>query len=170
MPAVPTSSVCTPISVSDGSAVNDLLSATEMLDASVVSESTWYDIGYGRSLATGTLTVALPPASSVTVDSSTSVDASGCCSGQIHCRPNEYASRPLGTYAAGLRVTVNFVDAPASGAPNRYAFVAVPATVAPRCTTLRSSARSTLKLGGLNSATRNVPLIVSPLPAVARTT
>src|SRR6202451_697238 len=138
-----------------------------MFDASVVSASTAYSIGYGRSPATGTLTPLFPDTSSVTVVSSTSVDASGCCSGQNHWRPNEYASRPGGAKETGLRVTVNFVDAPASGAPNRYALVALAATVAPRCATSGLSVRSTLKFGGLNSATRKPPSISPPLRALA---
>jgi hypothetical protein len=168
VPAVPTSSVRTPISVSDGSAVNVLLSATEMFDASVVSASTSYVIGNGRSFATVTLAALFPLASTLAVVSSTSVAASGCWSGQNHCRPNANCSRPLGVNVAGERVTVKCVDAPFSGAPKRYAFVAVAATVPPRWATSRSSARSTLKFGALNSATRNVPSICSPFPALAR--
>src|SRR5471032_396841 len=67
LPAVATQSLCRPIRSSDGSAVNDFESLTERWETSVVCMSTRYDIGYGRSAATGTTSALAPFASIVCV-------------------------------------------------------------------------------------------------------
>src|SRR5271165_2376948 len=84
-----TKSPCRPMSESLGNAVNVLESATERLDASVVSMSTRYAIGYGKSSATLTLRLVDPSAGITPSLCVTSLETDGGCSGQNHWRPNQ---------------------------------------------------------------------------------
>ena len=88
LPAVATQALCRPIKSSDGYAVNDFESLTDRFDTSVVCISTRYDIGYGRSAATGTDNALAPFASIVLLVCKTSLVVLGAWSGQNHCGPN----------------------------------------------------------------------------------
>src|SRR5579872_3765737 len=102
-----------------GSAVNDCVALLARFETSDTSRSTVYVIAYGRAASTLTFVAVFPAESSVSVCEPASLLASGCSSGQNHCRPKVKSSHPEGERIAGTRVTCRVADAPLIGAPNK---------------------------------------------------